>query len=76
VNALLRLAVALAPFVPRAADACAVCMSGREDDTQRAFLLGTILLSTLPLALVGGLALWLRRRARAAAAARVNERIA
>jgi hypothetical protein len=74
VNALLRLAVALAPLAPRAADACAVCMSGRDDDTQRAFLLGTILLSTLPLALIGGLALWLRRRARAAAARDAAER--
>jgi hypothetical protein len=55
---------ALAPLLPQAARACAVCTSGREDDTQRAFLLGTILLSTLPLALIGGIALWLRRRAR------------
>jgi hypothetical protein len=39
-------------------------MSGREDDTQRAFLAGTLLLSTLPLALIGGIAWWIRRRAR------------
>jgi cbb3-type cytochrome oxidase subunit 3 len=47
-------------------------MSGREDDTQRAFLAGTLLLSTLPLALIGGIAWWIRRRGReeAAAAAR------
>jgi len=58
--------------LPRAAEACAVCMSGREDDTQRAFLAGTLLLSTLPLALIGGIAWWIRRRVReeAAAAAR------
>jgi uncharacterized iron-regulated membrane protein len=43
-------------------------MSGRDDDTQRAFLLGTLLLSSLPLALIGGLILWLRRRARELAA--------
>ncbi len=66
------LLVALSLALPRAAEACYVCMSGREDDTQRAFLLGTILLSTLPLALIGGIALWLRRRARAAAEARVR----
>jgi hypothetical protein len=53
--------------LPRVAEACAVCMSGRDDDTQRAFLLGTLLLSGLPFALIGGLALWIRRRARAQA---------
>jgi hypothetical protein len=61
------LAASLAALLPRAAAACAVCTSGRDDDTQRAFLLGTILLSTLPLALIGGISLWLRRRAREAA---------
>jgi hypothetical protein len=59
---------AVAAALPRAAEACAVCMSGREDDTQRAFLLGTLLLSALPLVLIGGLILWLRRRARDIAA--------
>jgi hypothetical protein len=43
-------------------------MSGRADDTQRAFLLGTLLLSALPFALIGGLILWIRRRARELAA--------
>lgn len=54
--------------LPRAAAACAVCLSGREDDNQRAFLAGTILLSTLPLMLIGGIAWWVRRRAREIAA--------
>jgi hypothetical protein len=54
--------------LPRAAEACAVCMSGRADDTQRAFLLGTLLLSGLPFVLIGGLILWIRRRAREQAA--------
>jgi hypothetical protein len=58
------LAAFLAPALPRAAEACAVCMSGRADDTQRAFLLGTLLLSSLPFFLIGGLILWIRRRAR------------
>jgi hypothetical protein len=58
------LAAALVCALPRAAEACAVCLSGREDDNQRAFLAGTILLSTLPLALIGGIAWWVRRRAR------------
>jgi hypothetical protein len=61
------LAAVLCAF-PHAAQACAVCMSGREDDNQRAFLAGTILLSTLPLALVGAIAWWIRRRARELAA--------
>jgi hypothetical protein len=63
--------LALAAFVaalPRAAEACAVCLSGREDDNQRAFLAGTILLSTLPVALIGGIAWYIRRRAREIAA--------
>ena len=58
------LVAAVAPLLPRAAEACAVCMSGREDETKNAFLLGTLLLSALPFALVGGLVLWVRRRGR------------
>jgi hypothetical protein len=65
--ALLALA-ALVASLPRAAEACAVCLSGREDDNQRAFLAGTILLSTLPVALIGGIAWYIRRRAREIAA--------
>jgi hypothetical protein len=59
---------ALVAALPRAAEACAVCLSGREDDNQRAFLAGTILLSTLPVALIGGIAWYIRRRAREIAA--------
>jgi hypothetical protein len=59
---------ALVAALPRAAEACAVCLSGREDDNQRAFLAGTILLSTLPVALVGSLVWYIRRRAREIAA--------
>jgi hypothetical protein len=44
------------------ADACAVCFSGR-DETRAAFLATTLGLSALPLAMIGGLAFWLRRRA-------------
>jgi hypothetical protein len=65
--ALLAAAALVLPALPRAAEACAVCMSGRDDDTQRAFLFGTLLLSSLPFVLIGGLALWIRRRARAQA---------
>jgi hypothetical protein len=49
---------------PRVSRACAVCMSGRDDETQTAFLLTTVFLSLLPLAAVGSAAWWLRRRVR------------
>ena len=58
------LLVALLPLLPHAAEACAVCMSGREDDTGRALLKGTLLLSVLPLAMFGGILLYVRRRAK------------
>ncbi len=54
----------LALLLPRAAAACAVCTSGREDETQLAFLLTTIFMSILPLAIVGGGVWWLVRRSR------------
>jgi hypothetical protein len=47
-----------------------VCTAGRDDETAAAFFGTTILLSLLPLAFVGGLILWLRRRARALEAER------
>jgi hypothetical protein len=49
---------------PRAAHACAVCTGAESEATGRAFLVGSIALSLLPLAAVGAMALWLRRRAR------------
>lgn len=49
---------------PRAAEACYVCTSGRNEDTRLAFILTTALLSVLPLALVGGIVWWIVRRAR------------
>ena len=51
---------------PRAAHACYVCMSGRDDDSARAFMLGSVFLSVLPFALFGGIAVWIWRRMRAA----------
>ena len=53
---------------PRLAEACAVCMSGREDENQLAFILTTIFLSVLPPACIGGAIYWLVRRARQAEA--------
>jgi hypothetical protein len=50
-------------FVPRLAAACAVCFTGRADETRIAFLATTGLLSALPILLIGSLVWWLRRRA-------------
>jgi len=48
---------------PAAAHACAVCFSATEQN-RVAFLVTTIVLSLLPLGLIGGGLLWLRRQAR------------
>ena len=55
------LALALAP---RAALACAVCRPGLDDPAQMGFLIGSVLLSVLPLLFVGAvvLAVWQRAR--------------
>ncbi len=50
-------------FVPRLAAACAVCFTGRADETRIAFLATTGMLSALPILLIGSLVWWLRRRA-------------
>ena len=49
--------------LPDAALACPVCFDPREENRQ-AFLLTTAFLSLLPLGMVAGTGLWLRRRAR------------
>lgn len=54
-------AIALAA-APRAADACAVCFSGKTDETRIAFILTTAFLTVMPLVLLGAAVLWLRRR--------------
>lgn len=56
---------ALLALAPRAAEACAVCFSGRTDETRIAFIASTAAMTLLPLGLVGGGVLWLRRRLRA-----------
>jgi hypothetical protein len=58
------LVAALLAASPRVAEACAVCFASRDAETQAALIYGTVLLSVLPLLLVGGIALFLRRRAR------------
>ena len=49
--------------LPGAAHACAVCGAAVVERNQSAFLGTTILLSLLPLALVGGSLWWVRRHA-------------
>lgn len=66
-----RLAIAsisLAALLPRLAAACSVCGGGRDDKTQYAFVIGSIFLSVLPLALIGSAVYVLVRRARRIAA--------
>ena len=50
-------------LAPRLAAACAVCFTGRADETRIAFLATTGLLTALPILLIGSLIWWLRRRA-------------
>jgi ABC-type spermidine/putrescine transport system permease subunit II len=54
----------VALLMPRLAAACAVCFTGRADETRIAFLVTTGLLSALPILLIGSLIWWIRRRAR------------
>ena len=67
---------ALATFallaLPAVAEACAVC--GAADRNRNAFLGTTIFLSLLPLGMIGGGVLWLRRRAGARWRAEFEER--
>ena len=53
----------LAAVFPEAAHACPVCFD-RDDEARIAFLATTGLLTLLPLGLVVGTGVWLRRRAR------------
>ena len=50
-------------LVPHLAAACAVCFTGRADETRIAFIVTTGLLTALPVLLIGSLIWWLRRRA-------------
>jgi hypothetical protein len=59
--------VAVLTGLPKLAQACAVCSAGRDDATRGAFISTTVLLSALPLFMVGGISWWLRSRTRAQA---------
>ena len=53
--------VAVFLLLPEAAHACPVCFDSRDENRQ-AFLATTVLLSLLPLGMVGGVGFWMRRR--------------
>jgi len=55
-------------LAPHAALACPVCTGGQKEEVGRAFFLGSVTLSILPLVAIGAGVWWLRRRARAIAA--------
>lgn len=57
-------ALALWLAAPRVALACTVCTGGESPDVGRAFLIGSLALSLLPLLSAGGLAFWIWRRSR------------
>ena len=59
-------AVALGgPLLPELAAACPMCLSGQGGGTASAFALGSLMLSVMPLAVIGGAVWYIRRRARA-----------
>ncbi|MEN8158658.1 MAG: hypothetical protein ABFS41_01155 [Myxococcota bacterium] len=54
--------VLAAVLAPELARACAVCGAvGDEDGSRVAYITTTVILSALPLCLLGGFALWIRR---------------
>jgi hypothetical protein len=57
------LAIVLIAALPDVALACPVCFDARDENRQ-AFLATTAFLSLLPLGMVAGAGLWLRKRAR------------
>ena len=56
-------ALALMALLPEAAAACPVCFDARDENRQ-AFLATTAFMSLLPLGMVAGAGLWLRKRHR------------
>lgn len=51
-----------AVLVPDAAHACAVCFQAKSDASRVAFIATTAAMTLLPLAVIGGIAWWLRRQ--------------
>ena len=61
--AIVALALAWLLVLPELAHACPVCFDS-SDENRQAFLVTTAFLTLLPLGMVGGAGLWLRKRAR------------
>jgi hypothetical protein len=54
--------VLVAVLLPEIARACAVCGGGADEDGSRtAYIVTAVILSVLPVSVVGGFVLWLRR---------------
>ena len=62
------LVLLLGTLLPHAAHACAVCTSGTNGGTKKAFIVGSLFLSTLPFFTIGTLIYYVRRRAKQEAA--------
>jgi len=60
------LIVTVALLAPRVSQACAVC-SFRDDGTQRGFMIGTVIMTTLPFVVIGSILFFIRRHVRGAA---------
>ena len=60
------LVVAALLLAPRVSAACAVC-SFRDDGSQRGFLIGTLIMTTLPFLLIGSILFFIRRHLRSGA---------
>jgi len=58
--------VVVALLAPRVSEACAVC-SFRDDGSQRGFMIGTLIMTTLPFLVIGSIMFFVRRRLRGAA---------
>jgi len=72
-RAALVLPAALLGLAPELARACAVCGAGADEDQSRvAYLVTMLVLSALPLAMFGGILLWLRRQHRRRGAASLH----
>ena len=56
-----------------AANACPVCFDPQNEANRVAFIATTVFLTFLPLLMIGGIVLWLRRRFRVAAADAVSQ---
>lgn len=65
-RAALAVGMLLAVLLPRVAYACPVCFYTENDANRVAYLVTAIFMTALPFVVVGGILLWVVRRARAA----------